>query len=62
MTRKQILNKVRELDNCGVFPYLYDVLTDGSVYSENWLNQLEDANISNEQELVGELETMFATR
>lgn len=62
MNRKQILAKVKELDEGGIFPYLYDVLTDGSTYSEGWLMQLEDKEIATETELIAELETMFATR
>lgn len=62
MNRKQILAKVKELDECGMFPYLYDALTDGSTYAEKWLMQLEDKELKTETDLIAELETMFATR
>ena len=42
MNRKKILEVVKGLDESGVYPYLHDVLTDGSATSENWLNDLEE--------------------
>ena len=52
MNRKKILEVVKGLDESGVYPYLHDVLTDGSATSENWLNDLEERNLKNETELV----------
>ena len=58
MNRKKILAVVKELDESGVYPYLHDVLTDGSATSENWLNDLEERNLKNETELVNSLVEM----
>lgn len=58
MNRKKILAVVKELDESGVYPYLHDVLTDGSATSENWLNDLEERNLKNETELVSSLVEM----
>jgi hypothetical protein len=58
MNRKKILAVVKELDESGVYPYLHDVLTDGSATSENWLNELEERNLKNETELVNSLVEM----
>ena len=55
MNRKKILEVVKGLDESGVYPYLYDVLTDGSSMSENWLNDLEDRKPTNEKELINAL-------
>ena len=55
MNRKKILEVVKGLDESGVYPYLYDVLTDGSTMSENWLNDLEDKEPTNEKELIDAL-------
>ena len=52
MNRKKILEVVKGLDESGVYPYLYDVLTDGSSMSENWLSDLEDRKRTNEKELI----------
>ena len=58
MNRKKLLAVVKELDESGVYPYLHDVLTDGSATSENWLNDLEERNLKNETELVNALAEM----
>lgn len=58
MNRKKILAVVKELDESGIYPYLHDVLTDGSATSENWLNDLEERNLKNETELVNSLVEM----
>ena len=58
MNRKKILEVVKGLDESGVYPYLHDVLTDGSAISENWLNDLEERNLKNETELVNALVEM----
>ena len=55
MNRKKILEEVKGLDESGVYTYLYDVLTDGSSMSENWLNDLEDRKPTNEKELIDAL-------
>ena len=55
MNRKKILEVVKGLDESGVYPCLYDVLTDGSSMSENWLNDLEDRKPTNENELINAL-------
>ena len=55
MNRKKILEIVKGLDESGVYPCLYDVLTDGSSMSENWLNDLEDRKPTNEEELINAL-------
>ena len=52
MNRKKILEVVKGLDDSGVYPYLHDVLTDGSTMSENWLDELEERNPTNENALV----------
>ena len=51
MNRKKILEAVKWLDESGKYQYLYDVLTDGSAISENWLNELEERNPKNITEL-----------
>ena len=55
MNRKKILEVVKGLDESGVYPYLHDVLTDGSTMSENWLNDLEDKKPANEKEMINAL-------
>lgn len=55
MNRKKILEVVKGLDESGIYPYLHDVLTDGSTISENWLNDLEDRKPTNEKELIDAL-------
>ena len=55
MNRKKILEIVKGLDESGVYRGLYDVLTDGSSLSENWLNDLEDRKPANEKELIDAL-------
>ena len=55
MNRKKILEVVKGLDESGVYPYLHDVLTDGSTISENWLDELEEKKPTNEKELIDAL-------
>ena len=55
MNRKKILEIVKELDESGVYLGLYDVLTDGSTISENWLDELEEKKPANEKELIDAL-------
>lgn len=55
MNRKKILEIVKGLDASGVYPGLYDVLTDGSTISENWLDELEEKKPTNEKELIDAL-------
>lgn len=55
MNRKKILEIIKGLDESEVYPYLHEVLTDGSTISENWLNDLEERNLKNETELVNAL-------
>lgn len=58
MNRKKILEVVKGLDESGVYPYLHDVLTDGSATSEKWLNDLEERDLKSETELVNALVEM----
>ena len=55
MNRKKILEVVMGLDESGTYRYLYDVLTDGSSISENWLDELEERKPTNEKELIDAL-------
>jgi len=55
MNRKKILEVVKGLDESGVYPYLHDVLTDGSATSENWLDEIEERKPTNEKELINVL-------
>lgn len=55
MNRKKILEVIKGLDESRVYPYLHDVLTDGSSMSENWLNDLEDRKPTNEKEVINAL-------
>ena len=55
MNRKKILEIVKGLDESGVYCGLYDVLTDGSTISENWLDELEEKKPANEKELIDAL-------
>ena len=55
MNRNKILEIVKELDESGVYLGLYDVLTDGSTISENWLDELEEKKPTNEKELIDAL-------
>ena len=55
MNRKKILEVVKGLDESGTYRYLYDVLTDGSSISENWLDELEERKPTNEKELIDAL-------
>ena len=55
MNRKKILEVVKGLDESGIYPYLHDVLTDGSPISENWLDELEERKPTNEKELIDAL-------
>ena len=55
MNRKKILEVVKGLDESRAYRYLYDVLTDGSPISENWLDELEERKPTNEKELIDAL-------
>ena len=55
MNRKKILEVVKGLDESGVYLGLYDVLTDGSAISENWLDELEEKKPTNEMEVINAL-------
>lgn len=55
MNRNKILEIVKGLDESGVYRGLYDVLTDGSTISENWLDELEEKKPTNEKELIDAL-------
>ena len=55
MNRKKILEVVKGLDESRVYLGLYDVLTDGSTISENWLDELEEKKPTNEKELIDAL-------
>lgn len=58
MNRKEILNTIKSLDETNVYPYLYDVMTNGSGTAENWLLDLEERNLKNEDELINALVEM----
>ena len=58
MKRKDILNTIKALDESNVYPYLYDVMTDGSAKSEDWLDTLEEKNLKGEDELINALAEM----
>lgn len=58
MTKKEILARIKDLDESGVYPYLYMGLGNGSETAEIWLNTLEERNITNEQELIENLAEM----
>ena len=58
MNRKEILNTIKSLDETNVYPYLYDVMTNGSGKSEDWLLDLEERNLKNEDELINALVEM----
>ena len=58
MNRKEILNTIKSLDETNVYPYLYDVMTNGSGKSEDWLLDLEERNLKNEDELINALAEM----
>lgn len=58
MSRKKILDAVKKWgDEMLIDGYIYDVLTDGSFYAEDWLNKLEDAD--NEKELWTLVQNLF---
>ena len=58
MNRKEILNTIKSLDETNVYPYLYDVMTNGSGKSEDWLLDLEERNLKGEDELINALVEM----
>lgn len=44
MTREKILKNIKDWGNSHVIdPYIYDILTDGSSYAENFMQQLTPA-------------------
>lgn len=55
MKRQDILNKVKDLDEQDILPYLYGVLSDGSTMAENWLDELEERNIKTDNDLFSAL-------
>lgn len=55
MKRQDILNKVKDLDEQDILPYLYGVLSDGSAMAENWLDELEERNIKTDNDLFSAL-------
>lgn len=58
MNRSEILNSIKTLDETNVYPYLYDVMTDGSAKSEEWLDELEERNLNGDNELIDALAEM----
>lgn len=58
MTKAEILVKVKELDDNGICPYAYMILGNGSKVADGWLDELEDRNITTEQELIANLADM----
>jgi hypothetical protein len=58
MNRNEILNSIKTLDETNVYPYLYDVMTDGSAKSEGWLDELEERNLNGDNELIDALAEM----
>ena len=58
MTKTEILAKVKELDDNGICPYAYMILGNGSKVADGWLDDLEDRNITTEQELIANLADM----
>ena len=58
MNRNEILNSIKTLDETNVYPYLYDVMTDGSTKSEEWLDELEERNLNGDNELIDALAEM----
>ena len=58
MTKAQILTMVKGLDYNGVCPYAYMILGNGSKVADKWLDELEDRNITTEQELIENLADM----
>lgn len=58
MNKKEILVRVKELDESGTYPYLYMGLGNGSAKAEEWLDELEERNITSEQELIANLADM----
>ena len=58
MTKKEILVRIKDLDESGVYPYLYMGLGNGSATAEGWLDTLEEREIKNEQELIANLAEM----
>ena len=58
MTKTEILAKVKELDDNGICPYAYMILGNGSNVADGWLDDLEDRNITTEQELIANLADM----
>jgi hypothetical protein len=58
MNKKEILARVKELDESGTYSYLYMGLGNGSAKAEEWLDELEERNITSEQELIANLADM----
>lgn len=58
MTRAEILARVKELDYNGTCPYAYMILGNGSKVADGLLDELEDRNITTEQELIANLADM----
>ena len=58
MTKAEILVMVKELDDNCICPYAYMILGNGSKVADCWLDELEDRNITTEQELIANLDDM----
>lgn len=49
MTREKILQNIEDWGNNHIInPYIYDILTDGSEYAENFMQQLQSATDEND--------------
>lgn len=49
MTREKILQNIEDWGNNNIInPYIYDILTDGSEYAENFMQQLQSATDEND--------------
>jgi hypothetical protein len=62
MKRNEIINAIKELDRKNVCPYFYMVVLKGGKMIEDWLDRMEDKPLTNEEELIAEIEEFSQVR
>jgi hypothetical protein len=62
MTKNEILNEIKKLDETNIYPYLYTAITKDKEYEEKVMRELVDKKIKNVDELYNVIEEVFYTK
>lgn len=62
MTKNEILNEIKKLDETNIYPYLYSAITKDKEYEEKVMRELVDKKIKNVDELYNVIEEVFYTK